>query len=108
MTAGSSLWQIVFLLFAAALLLFEFFRGWRLGILRQLMRAAAVIAAYAAAYFGGDLMLPLLRPILKWPDFLTSMVAGALLAIVVYGVIAGLGSVLFKRTAQQSSGTVRL
>lgn len=108
MTAGSSVWQTVFLCFAAVLLLFEFVRGWRLGILRQLMRGVAVIAAYAAAWFGGDLILPLLRPILKWPDVILSMVGGALLAIVVYGVVASLGSILFKRTAQQSSGTVRL
>jgi hypothetical protein len=108
MTAGSALWQTIFLSFAAVLLLFEVVRGWRLGILRQLMRAAAVIAAYAAGYFGGDVLLPLLRPILKWPDFVTSMLAGALLALVVYGVIASLGSILFKRTSQQSSGTVRL
>src|SRR3954470_1167655 len=108
MTAGSALWQTVFLCFAVLLLLFEVVRGWRLGILRQLMRGAAVIAAYAAGCFGGDLLLPLLRPILKWPDFVTSMLAGAVLAMVVYGIIASLGSILFKRTAQQSSGTVRL
>ncbi|HKP05097.1 MAG TPA: CvpA family protein [Chthoniobacterales bacterium] len=108
MTAGSALWQTVFLSFAAVLLLFEVVRGWRLGLLRQLARGAAIVAGYAAAYFGGDLLLPLLRPILKWPDFLISMLGGALLALVVYGVIASLGSILFKRTAQQSSGTVRL
>lgn len=106
--AGSSLWQIVFLSFAAILILFEVVRGYRLGLPRQLMRAAAVIAAYAAGYFGGNLMLPLLRPILKWPDFIVSMIGGAVLALVVYGVIAGLGSLLFKRTAQHSAASVRL
>src|SRR5437763_16642329 len=90
--SGSTLWQIVFLSFAAVLLLLEVVRGYRLGLPRQLMRGAAVIAAYAAGYFGGNLMLPLLRPILKWPDFIVSMIGGALLAIVVYGVIASLGS----------------
>ncbi|HEX8077185.1 MAG TPA: CvpA family protein [Chthoniobacterales bacterium] len=108
MTAGSSLWQTVFLSFAAVLILLEVVRGYRLGLPRQLMRGAAVIAAYAAAYFGGDLILPLLRPLLKWPDFILSMVGGALLALVVYGVIASLGSILFKRTAQHKSGTLRL
>ncbi|HSP44385.1 MAG TPA: CvpA family protein, partial [Chthoniobacterales bacterium] len=108
MTTGSTLWQSVFVSFAAVLLLFEVIRGWRLGILRQLMRGAAVIAAYVTGYFGGDIMLPLLRPILKWPDFIVSMIGGALLALVVYGVIASLGSILFKRTAQHSSSTVRL
>src|SRR6476660_8760935 len=108
MTTGSTLWQTVFVSFAAVLLLLEVVRGYRLGLPRQLMRAAAVIAAYAAGYFGGNLMLPLLRPILKWPDFIVSMIGGALLAIVVYGVIASLGSLLFKRTSQHPSGTVRL
>src|SRR5436190_10816161 len=108
MTNGSPLWQMVFLSFAAVLLLLEVVRGYRLGLPRQLMRGAAVIAAYAAGYFGGNLMLPLLRPILKWPDFIVSMIGGALLALVVYGVIASLGSILFKRTAQHPSGTIRL
>lgn len=106
--AGSPVWQTVFLSFAIVLLSFELLRGWRLGILRQLMRGAGIIAAYATAWFGGGLLVPLLRPILKWPDFVISMIGGALLAIVVYGVIASLGSILFKRTAQQSSGAVRL
>lgn len=107
MTDGSPVWQIVFLSFAVVLLLLEMLRGWRLGILRQLMRGAAIIAAYAAAWFGGGLLVPLLRPILNWPDFLISLIGGALLAMIVYGVISSLGSILFKRTAQQSSGTVR-
>jgi hypothetical protein len=106
-TAGSPVWQTVFLSFAVVLLLLEMLRGWRLGILRQLMRGAGIIAAYAAAWFGGGLLVPLLRPILKWPDFVISMIGGALLAMIVYGVIASLGSLLFKRTAQQSSGAVR-
>lgn len=107
MTAGSPLWQIVFLSFAVVLLLLEMLRGWRLGILRQLMRGAGIIAAYAAAWFGGGLLVPLLRPIVDWPDFVISMIGGALLAMIVYGVISSLGSILFKRTAQQSSGAVR-
>lgn len=106
--AGSTLWQTIFLSFAAILLLLEVIRGYRLGLPRQLMRGAAVIAAYAAAYFGGQLLLPLLQPILKWPDFILSMIGGAILALVIYGLIASLGSILFKRTAQHSSGTVRL
>ena len=108
MTNGSTLWQIVFLSFAAVLLMLEVVRGYRLGLPRQLMRGAAIIAAYAAAYFGGPLIGPLLQPILKWPDFILSMVGGAFLALVIYGLIASLGSILFKRTAQHGAGSVRL
>jgi hypothetical protein len=106
--SGSTLWQIVFLSFAAVLLLLEVVRGYRLGLPRQLMRGAAIIAAYAVAYFGGPFISPLLQPVLKWPDFILSMIGGAILALVIYGLIASLGSILFKRTAQHSSGAVRL
>src|SRR5256885_7776304 len=104
MTSGSTLWQTIFVSFAIVLLLFEIVRGYRLGLPRQLMRGAAGIAAYAAAYFGGQLLLPLLRPVLKWPDFIVSMIGGALLAIVGYGVIASLRSLLFTRNAPHPSG----
>jgi hypothetical protein len=106
--AGSSTWQAVFLSFAVVLVLFEMVRGWRLGIMRQLMRVAAVAAAYAGAYFGGDLLVPLLRSPLKMPDIVISVLAGAILAMIIYGIIATLGTILFKRTAQQSSGVIRL
>jgi Colicin V production protein len=107
-TAGSPVWQTVFLSFAIVLILFEIVRGWRLGIMRQLMRVAAVVAGYAAAYFGGDLLVPLLRSSLKMPDMIISALVGAILAVAAYGIIASLGTILFKRTAQQSSGMVRL
>lgn len=107
-TAGSSLWQTVFISFAIVLILLEIIRGWRLGIMRQLMRVVAVVAGYAAAYFGGDLLVPLLRSSLKMPDVVISALGGAILAVTVYGIIASLGTILFKRTAQQSFATVRL
>jgi Colicin V production protein len=107
-TAGSSLWQIIFLSFAVVLILFEIIRGWRLGILRQLMRVTAVIAGYAAAFFGGNMLVPLLRPMVTVPDMLLSAVGGAILAVLVYAIVASLGRVLFKRTAQHSSSVVRL
>lgn len=107
-TAGSPVWQTVFISFAVILILWEIIRGWRLGILRQLVRVAAIVAAYATAFFLGDRMVPLLRPMVNVPDIVLSALAGAILALLVYATIAGLGSVLFKRTAQQSSGAVRL
>jgi hypothetical protein len=106
--AGSSLWQIVILSLAICLLLFEILRGWRLGIMRQLMRVAAVVAGYATAYYGGNLLVPLLRSALKMPDIVISALGGAILAIAVYGIISTLGRILFKRTGQQGSGIVRL
>jgi uncharacterized membrane protein required for colicin V production len=104
--AGSSLWQLVFISFALVLILFEIIRGWRLGLMRQVMRVIAIAAAYAAAWFGGQLLVPVARPLLKIPDIVLSILCGAVLALVVYFVISGIGTI-FKRTRQQSSAIVR-
>jgi quercetin dioxygenase-like cupin family protein len=40
--AGSPLWQVVFISFGAILILFETLRGWRLGLMRQVMRLIAL------------------------------------------------------------------
>lgn len=99
---------MVFVSFAVVLVLFEAVRGWRLGLPRQLVRVVAVVAAYSTALFGGPLLLPVLRPLLKSPDFIISMIAGAILALVVYAAITMVGRILFKRTGQQESRAVRL
>jgi membrane protein required for colicin V production len=106
--AGSPLWQAVFVSFAVVLILFEVVRGWRLGLLRQLVRVAALAAAYAAAVFGGRLLVPIARPFLKMPDIVLSILAGAVLALVIYAFVNSMGMVLFKRTGQQNSKLVQL
>jgi len=108
MTTGSSLWQLIFVSFALVLILFEVVRGWRRGAVRQVVRLFALGAAYAVAFFGGRMLLPLARPFLRAPDFFISIVTGAILALVVYAGITMLGAILFKSTGQQSAGIVRL
>ena len=105
--AGSHVWQIVFMSFAAVLVLFQVVRGWRLGLPRQLMRIAAVVAAYAVAIFSGKIILPIARPFVKMPDIAISILGGALLGLIVYFVITITGAIVFKRTNQQSSTIVR-
>ena len=107
-SAGSSLWQLLFLSFGCILILFEILRGWRRGIARQLARLGGLIAAYFVGYFGGDLIGPWVRPFFRLPNAVLSMVAGAVLALLVYAVISGLGTMLFKRTSQHDSMAVRL
>jgi uncharacterized membrane protein required for colicin V production len=105
--AGSPLWQLVFISFALVLILFEIVRGWRRGVARQLARLGALIGAYLAAYFGGPFVVPLVRPFFKIPDLIMSILAGAVLAIVVYAVINGFGTMMFRRTRQHASAVVR-
>src|SRR2546430_12028874 len=70
MAAGSPLWQTIFISFALVLIAFQVVRGWRLGVVRQMVRLLALVSAYAAGLFGGRMLLPLLRPILRVPDLL--------------------------------------
>ena len=108
LVSGSPLWQAIFISFAAVLMLFQIARGWQLGLPRQLVRVGALVAAYSAALFGGRALLPLLRPLIKVPDFVISAIGGVILAMIVYSVINTLGTILFKRTGQQQSSIVRL
>ncbi len=106
--AGSPLWQIVFVSFAILLILFEILRGWRRGLPRQVARLGALVAAYFAAYFGGKFLAPLLGMFVRMPDALLSILAGALFAVIIYAVISGIGSSLFRRTDQHESLVIRL
>jgi uncharacterized membrane protein required for colicin V production len=101
--AGSPVWQLVFVSFAILLVLFEVLRGWRRGVARQLARLGALIAAYFAAFFCGRFVAPMAKPFLHLPDAILSILAGAALALIVYAVINGLGTVLFRRTRQYHS-----
>lgn len=105
--AGSPIWQLIFISFAVVLILFEVIRGWRLGLMRQIMRVIAIVAAYAAAFFGGQLLVPVTRPLLKIPDVVLSILCSAVLAVLVYSIVASIGTIVFKRTRQQDSGIVR-
>jgi len=106
--SGSPLWQLVFVSFALALILFEVLRGWRRGLPRQVARLGALVAAYFAGFFGGKFLGPLLGMFVKMPDALLSIFAGAIFALIIYAVICGIGSALFRRTSQHDSLIVRL
>jgi uncharacterized membrane protein required for colicin V production len=106
--AGSPIWQLVFISFAIVLILFEVLLGWRRGIARQVARLGALVAAYFAAFFGGKLVFPLMRPFFKMPDIVLSILAATALALIVYAIINGLGTIFFRRTSQHESVFVRL
>lgn len=106
--AGSPLWHVVFISFAVILILFEVVQGWRLGLMRQITRLIALGAAYAAAFFGGSLFVPMARSLFKMPDPVLSVLCGAILAFAAYVLVSGVGAILFKRTSQQESGLLHL
>jgi len=76
--------------------------------MRQIVRLIALGAACAAAFLGGSLLVPVARSFFKMPDPVLSILCGAILAFAAYALVSGIGAILFKRTAQQDSGLLRL
>ena len=105
---GASTWQFVFVSLAVVILLLEVIHGWRLGLIRQLVRLIAIIVAYSCGFFAADATIPLLRSHLKLPDPVLAAVGGAILAFILFAAINLIGAFLFKKTAQQPSPAIRL
>lgn len=101
-------WQFVFLSLAIVVLLLEIIHGWRLGLVRQLVRVVAIVVAYSCAFFAGRTMVPLMHSFFNLPDPILAVLGGAILAALLFAAINLIGAFLFKRTAQQESRFVRL
>ena len=86
----------------------EVLRGWRRGVARQLARLGALLAAYFVGWFGGNFLGPYGRIFVQLPNAVLSPLVGVILACLVYAIISGVGTALFRRTAQHESRVVRL
>src|SRR5690242_18984341 len=98
--------EMSFFIGATVLVLLMAFRGWKLGIVRQTVSIFSLALAYVAAWFGGGYLVPFLRP-LGFPDRILSYIGSALLGMFVYGFIALISGLIFKKTAHQKFGPVR-
>jgi hypothetical protein len=99
--------QLLFLSGSGLLVLVQSIRGWRLGVVRQLVNLFALVAAYGTAMAAGKLAVPAFHR-LGYPDLLVSVIAGAIVGAVVYIAVAAAGAILFRRTDHQSLGILRL
>src|SRR5207248_5294355 len=98
----------VFISLAVVIILLEIIHGWRLGLVRQLVRVIAIIVAYSCAFFGARATVPIMRSFFKLPDPILAVLGGAILAAVLFAAINLTGTFLFRKTAQQESRFVRL
>lgn len=89
------------------LLLWYVINGWSKGPARMLIKVFALAAGYVAALLGGETVAAFLTP-LGYPQLVLLLLGRALAALVAYLVAVLCGAILFKRTAQQEVGIVRL
>jgi hypothetical protein len=99
--------QLLFFGGSGLLVLIQSIRGWRMGVVRQLVNLFALVVAYATAIVSGRLLTPVLHPF-GYPDLLISVLAGSLCGGAVYLVLTTTGRILFRKTNQQSIGMLRL
>ncbi len=87
-------------------LLASVWKGWTRGVIRQAVSLCALALAIATACYVGPLLAPAL-PAIGFPKFLRPLVAGALIAFVVWATIAAVSSIVFRKTDEQGFGLVR-
>lgn len=96
-TNDTFLWVFFFL--ASLFVLYQAAVGWRRGTKRQAFHLLGMVCMYPAAWFGGPLLIPFLRP-LGYADLLLSVVGGAAVALAVLLFVPLIGNLLFKNTSR--------
>jgi hypothetical protein len=103
---GDPQWQRYLFYAATAFLIWEVWRGWRLGAVRGLLRLAALFCAWIAGTTAAGATGTVVAFFSKVPPLLAPAVAGLTVAIGVYVGISLISGLLFKTTLDHS-GVVR-
>jgi hypothetical protein len=108
MQHGSPLWQTALFFAGVIFLLWEIWRGWRVGVICSGMNLAAILVSMSLGLLAAKLAAAPFGGLGNLPGFLAGIVAGGGLGIFLFVAIWILGAVLFKRTQHQSSGVFRI
>lgn len=103
---GDPNWQRYLFYAATAFLIWEVWRGWRLGAVRGLLRLAALFCAWIAGTTTAGATGTLVAFFSKAPPLFAPAIAGLTVAVGIYIVISLLSGLLFKTTLDHS-GVVR-
>ena len=87
-------------------LLASTWKGWSRGLIRQAVSLAALMGAVAAGFYIGPILAPAL-PAIGFPRFLRPLVAGSLVAFLIWGTLTSMSAIVFRRTDEQGVGVVR-
>lgn len=94
----SSEWQKIICIIAVTWLFFEIWRGWRLGFIRGFLKFIALMIAWFAGSATNALIHTLLMFLFHACSPLISASAGAIMGIIIYFLVNGVASILFKKT----------
>ena len=104
---GSSQWQQYIFIVAALFMLWELWRGWRLGAVRGLLRLAALFCAWIGGSTAAGATGTVVAFFSKVPPLIAPAVAGLTVGIGIYIGISIVAGLLFKKTGDHA-GVIRL
>jgi hypothetical protein len=107
MIPGSPEWQQYLFIAASLFLLWELWRGWKLGAVRGLLRLAALFFAWIGGSMAAGATGTFLAFFSKIPPLIAPAVAAVVVGLVIYLLISFIAGLLFKRT-DDHEGMIRL
>lgn len=105
---GSPFWQVALLFLAAVFLLFETWRGWRAGFIRAGINLGAILISGTFGILAGQAAGILFGGLDSPAGLVAALAVGTGVGLGLFVIVWLLGSILFKRTAHQGSGLIRI
>ena len=105
---GSPLWQGVLFFAAFLFLLWEVWGGWRKGVVRSGVNFCAFVFSGFLGLLAGQATWFVVEKVFPGYGWMAGAFVGSIVTLVVLCLMLFLGAVLFKRTGQQPSNTLRL
>jgi len=108
MNLASPFCQGMIFLFAALFLLWETWGGWRRGVVRSAIHFSAFVFSGILGLLAGQATAFVVEKMLPGYGLLSGALIGSLVTLIVLALALLLGAILFKRTAQQPTGFMRM
>jgi hypothetical protein len=104
---AANIWDGAFYIVALLFLVYQTWRGWRMGIVRAGLRLLAIVASGLVGWYGGTLVAGIAASIFPGFEIVAGILVGFVLALTVYLSLTILSFLLFKKTRDNSSSVIR-
>jgi len=93
---------------AVLFLLWELWAGWRRGVIRGGVHFFAFVLSGTIGFLAGQIVAKVIDKVFPGYGLFAGLFFGAILTLLILALALILGAILFKRTAQQPSNTIRI
>lgn len=104
---AANIWDGAFTILALLFLVYQTWRGWRMGIVRAGLRLLALVASGLIGWYGGVLVARIAATTFPGVEYIAGVVVGLALALTIYVSLTILSFLFFKKTRDNTSSVVR-